>query len=118
MLDKLKLIKRKIKYWFQRRIRGWSDDETWDLNYEFMKWVNSRFKQYKKEASKIVELDFHKFKYKRKEYTQIELIDKIIQLSDYVVEDDWESVQAVQKQLNAVNEIFDIFKTIYWVMWW
>lgn len=41
----LKVVKRDIKYWFQRRTRGWSDDETWNLDWNFFKWVNSRFKQ-------------------------------------------------------------------------
>ena len=33
----IRTIKRDIKYWFQRRVRGWSDDETWNLDYEFIK---------------------------------------------------------------------------------
>lgn len=31
----IKSVKRDIKYWFQRRTRGWSDDETWNLDWEF-----------------------------------------------------------------------------------
>ena len=54
----IKTIKRDIKYWFQRRIRGWSDDETWNLDYEFIKWVNSRFKKYKEKAIGIVDLEY------------------------------------------------------------
>lgn len=119
MSIKLRVLRRDIKHWCQRRIRGWSDDECWNVNWEFIKWTNSRFKQYKKDASKMVDLKFHKFKYKRKEYTQIELIDKVIQLSDYVLEDYWSfDEKETQKRLNAVNEIFDIFKIIYWTMWW
>ena len=52
----IRTIKRDIKYWFQRRIRGWSDDETWNLDYEFIKWVNSRFKKYKDEVFDIFKL--------------------------------------------------------------
>lgn len=110
----LKIIKRDIKYWFQRRTRGWSDDETWDLDYEFIKWINSRFKKYKELASKIVDLEYHKFTYKRKKYTQLELIDKVIELSDEYIDSDF-----LEDKLDQIkNEIFDIFKLIFWTMWW
>lgn len=110
----LRIIKRNIKYWFQRRTRGWSDDETWNLNYEFIKWVNSRFKKYKELASKIVDLENHKFTYKRKKYTQLELIDKVIELSDEYIDSDF-----FEDKLDQIkNEIFDIFKLVFWTMWW
>ena len=54
----IKSLKRNIKYWFQRRTRCWSDDETWNLDWEFFKWVNSRFKQYIKDAGSVVDLEF------------------------------------------------------------
>lgn len=112
----LKIIKRNIKYWFQRRTRGWSDNETWNLDYEFIKWVNSRFKKYKEKAGKIVDLDFHQFTYKKKKYTQLELIDKVIKLSDEYIN---LSVSVFEDKLDSIkNEIFDIFKLIFWSMWW
>ena len=112
---KLRTLKRSIKYWFQRRIRGWSDDETWNLDCEFIKWVNSRFKKYKEKASKIVDLEFHKFEYEGKEYTQLELIDKVIKLSNEYIDTDLLS----EDKLDPIkDEIFDIFKLIFWTMWW
>lgn len=113
-------IKRDIKYWIQRRTRGWSDDETWNLDYEFIKWVNTRFKKYKELASKIVNLEFYKFKYKRKEYTQLELIDKVIELTDELITNDYWNIDitTVDKMEKIKNEIFDIFKIIFWTMWW
>ena len=113
----LKIIKRDIKYWFQRRTRGWSDDETWNLDYEFIKWINSRFKKYKELASKIVDLEYRQFTYKRKKYTQLELIDKVIDLTNEildVLDSDITTVDIESKK----NEIFDIFKLIFWTMWW
>ncbi|MBS7020380.1 MAG: hypothetical protein KH135_00705 [Firmicutes bacterium] len=107
-------FKRNIKYWFQRRTRGWSDDETWNLDYAFIKWVNSRFKKYKEQASATVDLDYHRFEYKRKEYTQLELIDKVIELSDKYL-----NTSLLENKLDPIkNEIFDIFKLIFWTMWW
>lgn len=112
---KLRTLKRSIKYWFQRRTRGWSDDETWNLDCEFIKWVNSRFKKYKEKASKIVDLEFHRFEYEGKEYTQLELIDKVIKLSNEYIDTNLLS----EYKLNSIkDEIFDIFKLIFWTMWW
>ena len=112
---KLRALKRNIKYWFQRRTRGWSDDEIWNLDCEFIKWVNSRFKKYKEEAGKIVDLEFRKFQYEGKEYTQLELIDKVIKLSNEYIGTNLLS----KDKLNSIkDEIFDIFKLIFWTMWW
>lgn len=114
-------FKNNIKHWFQKQIRGWSDNETWNLDYEFIKWINSRFKRYKEVASNIVDLEFHKFKYKRKEYTQLELINKIIELSDEIINEDiwfsYDTTTCKKKEKNK-NEIFEIFKLIFWSMWW
>ena len=114
-MKKIRTLKRNIKYWFQRRARGWPDDETWHLNYDFIKWANSRFKKYKEKASKIVDLEFHRFEYEGKEYTQLELIDKVIKLSNEYIDAGLLS----EDKLNLVkDEIFDIFKLIFWTMWW
>ena len=116
----LHIIIRNIKYWFQRRIRGWSDDETWNLDYEFIKWVNSRFKKYKEKAIGTVDLEYHKFKYKRKEYTQLQLIDRVIELTDEILTDEyWNLIYTDAERLEKnKDEVFDIFKLIYGVMWW
>ena len=109
---------RKIKYFFQRRIRGWSDDETWDLSISFMKWINSRFIAYKEHASKKVDLEFHKIKYELKEYTLLELINKIIDLTDrYIVltNNFFDNEEELEK---IKNQVLNIFKEMYWYMWW
>jgi len=40
-------VKRSIKHWWQRRTRGFSDDETWSLNYEIAKFTLPRLKLFK-----------------------------------------------------------------------
>ena len=39
-------IKRMVKFFFQRRIRGFDDSETWDLGDNFYKWIYPRLKRY------------------------------------------------------------------------
>lgn len=116
---KLCIIKRNLKFWFQKRIRGWSDDECWNLNLSFIEWVNSRFKRYMKDASKMIDLEFHTFKYKRKKYTQKEIIERIIKLSDEVLEIGFNYDNETKDKINEdVNEMFDLFKIVFWAMWW
>ena len=116
----LHIIIRNIKYWFQRRTRGWSDDETWNLNYEFILWLNSRFKKYREQTIKIVNLEYYKFEYKDKIYTQLQVIDRIIELTDYIINNDYyEMMWSDVERLEAMkNEIFDLFKMSFGAMWW
>lgn len=39
---------RSIKYFFQRLVRGWDDRETWNLDFEFYKWLYPRLVRFKK----------------------------------------------------------------------
>ena len=39
-------IKRTVKHFFQRRIRGFDDSETWDLDDEFYRWIYPRLKRF------------------------------------------------------------------------
>ena len=112
----LRIIIRNIKYWFQRRTRGWSDDETWNLNYEFILWLNSRFKKYREKAIKIVDLEYYRFEYKNNVYTQLQVIDRIIELTDYIINNDYYKIMWSDiEHLEAMkNEIFDLFKNVIW----
>ena len=116
----LHIIIRNIKYWLQRRTRGGSDDETGNLNYEFILWLNSRFKKYREQAIKIVNLEYYKFEYKDKIYTQLQVIDRIIELTDYIINNDYyEMMWSDVEHLEAMkNEIFDLFKMSFGAMWW
>ena len=41
-----KAISRMIKFFFQRRIRGFDDSETWDLDTQFYKWLEPRLRRF------------------------------------------------------------------------
>lgn len=99
------------KYWISR----WKGHADWDLDDSFIEWINYWFKEYKKEASKMVNLEYHKFKYQDKEYTQMQIIDRIIELSDKIIEIDdyWDSRIAPM-----VDELFILFRKVFFAMWW
>lgn len=89
----------------------------WNLHLESLKWLNKWFKEYKKNASKVIDLEFHTFKYEGKTYTQLEIIDRIIYLTDTVIEEE-KDIAYFNDQQRKVNEIFDLYKLVFWNMWW
>lgn len=88
--------------------------ECWNLDYNLTKWLNEHLKIYKKDASEIVDLEFHKFNYKNKEYTQLQIIDKLIDITDYLLTD----VDSATKMEEYKNEMYDLLKLIHWTLWW
>ena len=92
-------------------------DTDWNLNHEFICWLGYWFKKHKERAR--IHLDFHKFEYKGKELTQGEIIDMIIALCDDVNKDYYEFEPEIEEKVREeVDEIFDLFKLVYWAMWW
>lgn len=43
---KWRLLLRSLKFWWQRRTRGWDDSETWNLDESFAKLILPRLKRY------------------------------------------------------------------------
>lgn len=116
----MKRVKRTIKYWFQRRTRGWDDTELWNLDYTFIKWINTRFKAYKEQT--IIDLTFHTFEYKGNKYTQGELIDEIIRISDLLIDEDFyfETIfgSVHKEQSGLYDELLEMFSLVIRHMWW
>ena len=44
----LNFIFTRFKFFLQRVFRGWDDSETWDLEFEFLKWIFPRLKRFAK----------------------------------------------------------------------
>ncbi len=42
-----KKIKRSVKFWWQRRTRGWDDSETWNMDLTFAEFILPRLKRFK-----------------------------------------------------------------------
>lgn len=87
-------------------------DTDWNLNHEFLYWLNKWFKIFKKKA--CIDLTFHKFKYKNKILTQEEIIDRIIELTDNGIED-YDNIFYNEKNY---NELMDLWKLVCPAMWW
>lgn len=92
--------------------------ECWNLDYELVKWLNEHLKVYKEEASKIVDLEFYKFPYKRKEYTQLQILNRLIEITDYLLDVDYFNNGNVELINKNKDEMYDLLKLVHWQLWW
>ena len=89
----------------------------WNLNHEFICWLGHWCKVYREETKGIIDLTFHRYKYRGKNLSQAEIIDRIIELCDKIDKKyyDWDKTEELEKE---VNEVFALFHLVYWAMWW
>ena len=99
----------------QRKKYGFDDRETWGLDYTFIIWVYERFNMYRDIGGKIIDLDYHKFNIDGLEYSQRELINKILSICENLLmsSDDWE-----EDYINQYKELLKLFSVIIPAMWW
>lgn len=98
----------------QKKTYGFTEIETWALGYHFAEWLYSRLMMYKEVA--CVKLDYHKFDYKGVEYTQEELIDRmILLLGEYLKCEHRCILPDCEEKLQEAAEIWAI---VLPAMWW
>lgn len=56
--------------------------ECWNLDNSFVKWLHEHLVIYLHDASRIVDLDYHTFEHRGKTYTQKQLIEMLIRLTN------------------------------------
>lgn len=67
-------LNQKIRFWWQRRTRGWDDSETWSLDDQFYSWLLPRLKRFNEVNGA------YPFKYKSYKSWEKELKNRIKQL--------------------------------------
>lgn len=92
-------------------------EECWNIDYSFIKWLNEHLKQYLIDAGRYVDLEYHKFDYKGENYTQKQLIDKMVELTDWLSEEEF-YYGAPEEVDHKVMELLDIFKITFYSLWW
>lgn len=92
-------------------------DTDWNLNHELICWLKYWFKEFKEKA--MIHLDFHKFEYKDKTMTQEEIIDRVIELCDFIDKNIYEFDMEIEKKVEEkLDELFDLLKLVWGCMWW
>ena len=101
----------------EREIYGFDSRETWSLDHVFYMWLYERLKMYIEYAGEIVDLNYHKFDFKEKEYTQLELINMMIErLESYFKKEDL--FVSSEEEYEPIKEIGEIWTLVLPAMWW
>ncbi len=110
--------KRLKKYKKQKEKYGFDSRETWNLDKMFAEWLYTRCTMYLKEADGIVDLEFHKFEYNGKTYTQKQAIKKVIKWSKYYVLHKFDCDETEQKAYKKMVKAAELWAIIFPAMWW
>lgn len=92
-------------------------EECWNLDYELVKWLNEHLKIYLEDAVKVINLDFYKFDYMNCTLTLKEMIEELIDATDYLVNHyyDWDNLEAMD---NNKKKMYAILEQIHFYLWW
>ena len=99
-----------IKKWKNKKLSR----ECWNIDYSFIKWLNKHLKVYLKEASKVIDLEWKKYKYCGVEYTLKSAIERMIYLSDKLTNDYY----VVNDVCDYTDELLDLFRLVFYDLWW
>ena len=91
---------------------GFDDRETWNLDTSFYQWLYERLRMYKDIGGEVVDLNYHKFDVDGKELTQLQIIDRLLELLPKQIKSD------VWEETDYCAEICDLWKTVLPSMWW
>ena len=98
-----------------RRKRQISRD-CWNLDFAFYKWVLEHLKVYLKDATGIINLEYHTEEYNGKVYTQREAIERMISLCEMLISR--ESNIWSEEYHKCEEELMDLWRIWYGYMWW
>ena len=104
-------------WWSKKNKKKKISKECWNLNYSFILWLKERLPVYVEEAGKMVNLEYHKFNFRSEEYTQLQLINKMIDLVNYLTEDE-KYFNLTQESAEKTEELLEIFKLVFSTLWW
>lgn len=104
-----RLIKRSIKFFFQRLTRGWDDSDTWSLDYSLAKLIAPRLKRFKEVTGG------HPGDMTEQEWNNT--LDKMIAAFEFLgSEERWSNTD--KNKWNEVQEGIDLFAKHYVGLWW
>lgn len=114
--ENLKGDHKSSKTWQQeRKIYGFDERETWNLDYSFYLWLYERLKMYIKVASAFVDLNYHQFEYDGEKYTQLQMINLMLERLEFLFSpeyDDWN-----RTHVEYILEIPKIWAIVLPSMW-
>ena len=115
-------IKRRVKFWWQRRTRGWDDSETWGLYHTLAKMIGPRITRLK-ELNFGYPCEFSELGNEEGPKKWDETLDKMILAFKLIEEDkcyygepNWKEKEAEENR--KIEEGLDLFRKYYRNLWW
>ncbi len=108
MWDHHFLIYRGVMFWWQRRVRGWDDSDTWSLDHTIAKLVLPRLKRFRKlnigYPANLQEVEWNL------------ILDEMIEAFEIIEKDDyWE---LTDDERSRISRGLDKFREYYFDLWW
>ena len=105
----LEKLKRKIKFFFQRRLRGFDDSEIWSLDQDLAKHILPRLKRYKEvNGGHPQELSWEQW---------MDILDEMIQTFEFLASD--AKYDCFDKsKWKEINKGLHLFAKYYSDLWW
>jgi len=105
-MNRFYLLKRAIKYWLQKLFRGYSDKDTWNLDYTLAEWFVPRLKLFRKLHTGYP-CDITEEKWNT-------ILDEMIEGFESVAQQQWGDEATSKKQQRA----FELLKEWHFHLWW
>ena len=106
----LRNIKWYLKQKYQKVTRGFSDEELWNLDYHFCKWLVPRLKAFKEKTQGYPP------NLKTPEEWE-EILQKMIDGFE-IYTSDFENIEDVKKNTKKTNSALSLFKKYFSYLWW
>lgn len=107
---------RKKKWKAERQEYGFDSRETWDLDAAFYLWLYERIRMYVDCASGLINMDYHTIEFKGATYTQIEVINMILERVRFYFSPEYKDY--VIEHTQQIKEITELWGLVLPMMWW
>ena len=91
-------------------------EECWNLGYEFVKWLNEHLKIYVEDKQKVVDMEYYKYDYKGKNYTELEMVNKLVDVTDELLKE-YDGIDC-DKMNKLKDEMYELLKKIHFSLEW
>ena len=102
----------------QKKLYGFDERETWNLNNIFVEWLYCHCKMYLDKAGNIINLDYYKFEFEGIEYTQREAIEYIIEKCKPYLTTKFEYSEDEDAAIKGVQKAINLWSMVFPAMWW
>jgi len=111
MWQRITLIKRSIKFYLQRKKRGWDDGDTWSLDLTIAEFILPRLKRFR-EVTCGYPGDLSEEKWDK-------ILSQMIEAFEIVVIEQGPPIEpSTSEKSKKVRRGLDLFRDYYFGLWW